>query len=128
MSEPLPDPELHARFAELKRQDALRAPSFADVLERAQAQAQEAVVAQRRASAITRRRVGWATGLATAAAIAALIVIPRTRSGDDAFAQAVQSFHSNPALGGWRSPTDALLDVPGSRLISTVPGVASGAQ
>ena len=39
MSDRQQDPELRTRFAELKRLDASRAPSFADVMARAQAEA-----------------------------------------------------------------------------------------
>ena len=71
------------------------------------------------------RRVLYAGGLAAAAMIAALLVVPRARSNDDDFERAVRAFQSDPALGAWQSPTDALLDVPGSQLISTVPRVGT---
>jgi hypothetical protein len=61
-------------------------------------------------------------------AITALIVIPRMSSGDDAFEQAVRSFQSDPALGAWQSPTDGLLNLPGDRLLSTIPNVGTEPQ
>jgi hypothetical protein len=132
------DPELRARFQELKQLDAGQAPSFAELMARAQGEAAGAAGRQPRRWQMlagqhqrTRpwlRRYGWAGGLAAAAAIAALIVIPRTRSNEDAFVQAVQSFQSNPALAGWRAPTDALLDLPGGGLMSTIPRVSSVQQ
>jgi ferric-dicitrate binding protein FerR (iron transport regulator) len=129
MSDQQQDPELRARFEELRRVDASRAPSFADVMARAQAEATGAAgFTARRESRVTLRRLGWAGGLAAAAAIAALIVIPRAGSDEQAFEQAVQAFQANPALGGWRSPTDGLLNLPGSRLISTIPSVGTGQQ
>lgn len=127
MSDRQQDPELRARFDELRRADASRAPSFAAVLARAQAEASgHAVSTARRGARVSVRRFGWAAGLAAAATIAALLVIPRSRSDQAAFEEAVQAFQSNPALGAWRSPTDGLLDLPGNRLISTIPGVGTG--
>ena len=120
MSDLQRDPELRARFAELKRVDASKAPAFADVMAGAQ---EEAATVSQKSKVLTIRRVRWASVLAAAAAIAALIVLPRTNSNEAAFEQAVQAFSSNPALGGWRSPTDGLLNVPGSQLISTIPTV-----
>ncbi|MGH7552085.1 MAG: hypothetical protein ACREMQ_03555 [Longimicrobiales bacterium] len=129
MSDRQQDPELRARFEELRRVDASLAPSFSDVMARARAEAaSNAGTTSRRLSTVTLQRFGWAGGLAAAATIAALIVIPRIQSREDAFVQAVQAFHANPALGGWRSPTDGLLELPGSRLISTVPSLGTGHQ
>ena len=129
MSDRPQDPELRARFAELRQMDASRAPSFADVMARAQAEATHAAGSTpRRETRVTLRRFGWLGGLAAAATIAALIVIPRARSREDAFEQAVQAFHANPALGAWRSPTDGLLNLPGSQLISTIPSVGTRQQ
>jgi hypothetical protein len=123
------DPELRARFEALRRLDASQAPLFADVMSRARAETGgDRGSTSRRVSRATLRRFGWAGGLAAAATIAAVIVIPRIQSREDAFVRAVQSFHADPALGAWRSPTDGLLDVPGSRLISTIPRVGTGQQ
>jgi ferric-dicitrate binding protein FerR (iron transport regulator) len=126
------DPELRARFEELKRVDASRAPSFARVMARVQAQVADAAASEsQRAWRGAVRRHGWAGGLgglAAAAAIAALIVIPRMKSEEKAFEQAVQAFETSPALGAWRSPTDALLNLPGSRLISTIPNMGTTQQ
>ncbi len=129
MSDRQQDPELRARFEELRRLDASLAPSFADVMARAQAEAaRDADATAPRQSRVSLRRFGWAGALAAAAAIAALIVVPRTGSHEDAFEQAVQAFHANPALGAWRSPTDGLLNLPGSQLISTIPSVGARQQ
>ena len=118
------DPELRAQFAELKRLDASGAPSFAAVM----ARANEEAVSTPQTSVLTFRRLRWASGLAAAAAIAALILIPRTRSNEAQFEQAVKAFANNPALGGWRSPTDGLLNVPGSQLMSTIPSLGTRPQ
>jgi hypothetical protein len=125
MSDRPQDPELRERFEEVKRIDASRAPTFADVVARAKAEiARDADAVARRPVRVRLQRFGWAAGLAAAAAIASLIMIPRARAREAAFEQAVQAFHANPALGAWRSPTDRLLDLPGSRLMSTIPSVS----
>jgi hypothetical protein len=113
------DTELRARFDAQRRAEASQAPSFASMLARARGAAAAAPALT--ASRLKLRRFGYASGLAAAAVIAALLVIPRPRSSEDAFEQTVRAFHSNPALGAWRSPTDGLLNVPGSQLISNVP-------
>jgi hypothetical protein len=129
MSDRQQDPELRARFEELRRLDASLAPSFADVMARAQAEAtHDAGSTTGRESRVSLRRFGWAGALAAAAMMATLIAIPRAGSREAAFEQAVQAFHADPALGAWRSPTDGLLDLPGSQLISTIPRVGTGQQ
>ncbi len=121
------DNELRARFQAQRRTEANEAPPFASMMERARATAGNA------APRIRQRRPNWRDlvyigGLAAAAAIAALIVIPRGPSSEDAFEQAVRRFQNDPALGAWQSPTDGLLEVPGSQLITTVPSVGTGAR
>ena len=129
MSDRPQDPELRARFEEQKRVDASQAPSFATVMARTQAElAQDAGSTAARDTRVRWRRYGLTGALAAAAAIAALIVIPRANSGDDAFEQAVRAFQNDPALGAWRSPTDGLLQLPGNQLMSTIPRVGSGQQ
>jgi hypothetical protein len=129
MSDRPQDPELRERFAELKRLEARSAPPFAGVMAQANAEATRGADSlQWRASVRAIRRVGWFTGLAAAAAIAALIVVPRVHSGEDEFEQAVRAFQANPALGAWRSPTDGLLNLPGSQLMSSIPRVGTGQQ
>jgi ferric-dicitrate binding protein FerR (iron transport regulator) len=120
------DPELRALFEAQRHDDAKHAPSFAGMLARAQAEA--AIAPTLLPTRRTRGRREWAGGLAAAAAIAALIVIPRMRSGDDAFEQAVRSFQADPALGAWQSPTDGLLSLPGDRLLSTIPSLDTETQ
>jgi ferric-dicitrate binding protein FerR (iron transport regulator) len=128
MSDLHPDPELRALFEAQRHDDASHAPSFEEMMARAQAEAVTAAVPTALPTPRKRWRREWAGGLAAAAAIAALIVIPRMRSGDDAFEQAVRAFQSNPALGAWQSPTDGLLTLPGDRLLSTVPTMGTETQ
>ena len=115
------DPELSARFAAQRRIDAGQAPSFAEMMARAQADAGIAAAVR----PAWHRRYAWTGAVAAAAAIVALIMVPRTRSGDDAFEQAVRDFQSDPALGAWQSPTDGLLDLPGDGLLTTIPSVGT---
>lgn len=118
------DTELRARFAAQRRADASDAPAFAGMLVRARAEAVGAAPAPA-ARRLRLRRLVYVGGLAAAAAIATLFIVPRSRSSEDAFEQAVRAYQSGPALGAWQSPTDGLLNVPGSQLISTVPTVGT---
>ena len=123
------DTDLRARFDAQRRADASDTPSFADMMARAR-ELEITRAREHESTSLTRRhnlrRLAYVGTLAAAAAIAALIVIPRSSSNEDEFEQAVRAYRSSPALGAWQSPTDGLLDVPGSQLISTVPRV--GAQ
>ncbi|HEY0673642.1 MAG TPA: hypothetical protein VGD27_15295 [Longimicrobiales bacterium] len=122
MSDRPQDTELRARFAAQRHADARDAPSFADMRARAHVEAAAAAPAHR-TRRVKLRRLIYMSGLAAAAAIAALLIVPRSRSSEDAFEQAVRAYQRGPALGAWQSPTDGLLNVPGSQLISTVPRV-----
>ena len=119
MSEQQEDRELRAVFEAQRRVDAVEAPPFAAVVSRAEATSPHMAVPRR----VRSRKLVYFGGLSAAAAVAALLMVPGMRSGDDAFEQAVRDFQADPASGAWRSPTDALLNVPGSQLISTVPGI-----
>jgi hypothetical protein len=125
MSDRPQDTELRARFQAQRRVDASEAPAFAALLARTQAEAAHAPTVMATPRGRLRRAFYW-SGLAAAAAIGTLLALPRAASDQAAFERAVRVYHSAPAMGAWRSPTDALLKVPGSQLISTVPSV--GAQ
>jgi len=116
------DNELRARFEAQRRAEAGEAPPFAAMMARARAEAASEPAFAFRPRL---RRVLYAGGLAAAATIALVFVVPRESSNEAAFEEAVRAFHSDPALGAWRSPTDGLLDLPGSRWISTVPRVGT---
>ncbi len=125
MTDHSPD-DLRERFQALKRADDGRAPAFEAVIARARAlPIADAAAPVQPGSSPLFKRFAWAGGLAAAAAVVALVVVPRARSSneDAAFEQAVRAFRDSPAMGAWRSPTDGLLDLPGSRLISTTPSV-----
>jgi hypothetical protein len=127
MSDELRDSELRARFDVLKRVDAGRAPAFTDMMARARSElAHTTLVTTARSDwSLLARRYGWLGGLAAAATIVALIALPRRESQEAAFERAVRAFHSDSALGAWRSPTDGLLDLPGGRLIATTPSIST---
>jgi hypothetical protein len=72
-----------------------------------------------------RRRLAWGGSLLAAACAATLLLIQIPDRGDAEFERVVQSFASDPATGAWRSPTDALLDLPGAEILSTVPNIGS---
>lgn len=109
------DSDLRAQFDTQRCEDAKNAPSFAVMISRANA-------AVPRTARVGHRRE-WLGGLAAAAVIAAVIVIPRTRDGDRSFEEAVRAFSDDPALGAWQSPTDALLRSPGDGLLTTIPSI-----
>lgn len=108
MSSPGPDDDrdLRERFAELRQQDAVRAPEFSALV-------------QRRA-----KRAGLSTLSRLAIAAACVLVI----------AVALARFHSRPpskpvpSLTEWRSPTDFLLQTPGRELLIGVPRLGEWPQ
>jgi hypothetical protein len=122
MSDRQLDADLRARFDAQRRAEAGGAPAFTAMVARAHAElaAGAPAIAPRR---LTLRRIAYGSGLAAAAAVAAILVLPGQPSSEAAFAEAVRAFQTDPALGAWRSPTAGLLDVPGRELLSTVPGV-----
>jgi hypothetical protein len=125
MTDHVPD-DLRERFQAMKRADAGRAPAFQTLMARARSQATAPASPIRRLPTPVLKRLAWGgAGALAAAAVVALVVVPRTRASnqDAAFEQAVRTFSASPAMGAWRSPTDGLLDVPGSRLITTTPSV-----
>jgi hypothetical protein len=94
---PEDDRDLRARFAELRRQDVLRAPDFAGLMQHAR---------RSRARMFTRMAVAVCV---LAAGLLVLVLYPR-RPAPPA-----------PSLTQWRSPTDFLLETPGRDLLRSVP-------
>lgn len=119
------DPELKALFQELREEDAERAPGFRDLWAGLQEQAvpaPPALEAGKRSVGRFPRRLAWGGSLlAAAAAGAALFLLSHRGTSDAAFVMAVRAFSTNPAGGAWRSPTDGLLTLPGSEVLSTRP-------
>ena len=137
-SQPL-DRDLRELFQELREEDRVRAPDFQDMLARVQEEVSghdsssdvrelhpqadllDKTVAKRRIT----RRLAWGGSLLAAACATTLLLIQLPNSPDAEFERVVQSFSSDPASGAWRSPTDALLDLPGAEFLSTIPSIGS---
>jgi hypothetical protein len=120
------DPDIRELFQELRALDERRAPGFREMVAVAR---QEALEGQadgdmewhraRRA----RRRVAWGGSLLVAAAAAIIFFLPGRGTSEAEFERAVRSYSASSAGGAWRSPTDALLDLPGSEVLTTLPRV-----
>jgi hypothetical protein len=113
------DHEIREHFARLRSEtEAGSVPDFRALLDRARAR--DVVPLPRRGSG----RVFWAGGLAGAAVAAALaaLLLTRERPDPDAEFERLVSAYASDATA-WRSPTDALLDVPGSGLVRSLPSV-----
>lgn len=133
MSDPRPDADLRNRFQQLRSEDRAAAPDFATLMERVRDDLSSDVTSgsktERRARAGSgwwRRHPPWLVAggtLAAAAAVAAFLLFNPEARADRAFERTVESFTT--ATGGWRSPTDGLLDFPGSELTRSVPRVGS---
>lgn len=121
-----PETELEALFRELREGDGKRAPGFQETMatvrgEMARKEGWSRGVRGHRPW--LGRKLYWAGGLLAAAAAAALLLVPLRRASDADFVLAVRSYSASPAGGAWRSPTDALLDLPGSDVLTTLPAI-----
>lgn len=96
------DDDLREAFAALRGVDAAAAPSYDDVIARAQAAAQGTPAPL------------LPSALAAAAVLAALVLGIAVR-------WTPQPSPPPPALGAWRAPTDFLLRTPGSEILGSVP-------
>jgi hypothetical protein len=124
------DQDLRGRFDELRAETA--SPSFAAVLERAAADAREqpALGVVLGAGTGTRGRIlkvgAWGSA-AIAATVAGLLLFDgsatSTANADEEFADLIASYSADMSSGAWRSPTSALLEVPGIELIRSVPSI-----
>jgi len=133
VSDPRPEADLRNRFQQLRSEDRAAAPDFASVMERvredlASGEARRRVPADhgRAGFAGWRRRARWKVAggtLAAAAALAAFLLFNPEARADREFERTVETFTT--AVSGWRSPTDVLLDFPGSELTRTVPRVGN---
>jgi hypothetical protein len=136
VNDPRPDAELRERFQQLRSEDRSAAPDFAALIARVRDGSPEAVgpAPVGREAGFDRpwwwaRRWVWAAGsLAAAAAVAAVMVFHPAGRADREFERTVRAFAA--ASGGWRTPTDVLLDIPGSEITRTVPrvGVPDGME
>ncbi len=120
------DQDLKGRFQALRDEDQQQVPDFEKVMARVRAEAATAgeeihpLVLPHRS---VPRKLAWGGSLLAAAATATLLLIQLAGTSDSEFVQVVQGFSNNPAAGAWRSPTDGLLKLPGSEILSTFPSV-----
>lgn len=122
--------ELRELFHRLREEEKGEVPDFQALMARVRNEASSAGAEPPPRRTGGRRR-GWrvaGTGaLLAAAAAAAVLLVPRSPEGSDAaFVRAVQTLSADPAMGAWKSPTDALLRLPGDKILSTVPSVDPG--
>lgn len=124
------DPDLRALFRELREEDEGRAPSFQELWAGVRGRAPDGGAGRgggRRVRGHIPRRLAWGGSLlAAAAATAALLLLPARGGSDAEFVTAVRSFSANTAGGAWRSPTDALLALPGSDVLTKRPNIGGG--
>lgn len=139
VNDPRNDRDLSELFTELRNEEQGLAPDFqsmmarvkADIEEGTEADASEVVSIQSKMSARSRAgargvrtlRWAWMGGALAAAAIAAVIVMGGDSISDDGFEDLVNAYANDPALGAWQSPTDALLELPGREIVTTIPRV-----
>ncbi len=102
------DADLRTRFRELREEDQRHVPAYVE----------------RRASARRRSFVGLVPAVAVLLLVAILIGLaarrPRAQTSfSPADAQAAR------AISAWRAPTDALLQPPGSELLTSLPSIPS---
>jgi hypothetical protein len=124
VSERQPDRDLRELFQELREGDRERIPDFQGMMARAREEASLAKITPS-ARPPMRRRLAWGGSLLAAACAAALLLIQMPHGGDAEFERVVQAFASDPATGAWKSPTDALMDLPGAEILSTVPSIGN---
>jgi isopentenyl diphosphate isomerase/L-lactate dehydrogenase-like FMN-dependent dehydrogenase len=103
------DDELRERFASLRREDALKAPSFTRLS-----------VTAARPVARSRLRLAAAAGIVLAVAAA---FVGRIEWHERAVRQSLTAM----PLAEWRSPTDFLLDTSGTALLRDVPRIGAPA-
>ena len=131
------DQELRGLFRDLKKKDGERVPDFGTLMARAREEASRSGLEVHTGGGgtrhilemdvfhFTRRRAAWGGSLLAAAAAAVLLLVQGPGTTDSQFVQAVQAYSSDPALGAWTSPTDALLELPGGEILSTVPSIGT---
>jgi hypothetical protein len=123
------DQELRDLFQDLREEERKGVPSFEILMERAKEEASrsglELPLRYGRGRRVP-RSFAWGGSLLVAAAAAVVLFLRLPGTSDSEFVQVVQSYTSDPAAGAWKSPTDGLLDLPGSEILSTVPSIGTG--
>jgi len=151
MTEPVRDSDLQELFRELRKAEIQEAPPFQEVMSRATPRTRGTgspdnpemespsshVIDSRgfsgggtsnlQGAEPHRRRFrspgAWAVPLLATAAALVLFLLPGSSASDADFQRVVRSYMADPAGGAWRSPTDGLLRVPGSQVLSTLPSL-----
>lgn len=133
------DEQLRDAFAALRAETGAsgQVPDFRAMLDRARADAAAtprleveaggASDARARRRGRTLRIGGWAS-VAVAATVAALLLTDGRSDADADFDALIASYSADVSAGAWRSPTSALLDVPGMDLVRTVPSIGASAR
>jgi len=122
------DQDLKDLFRDLRKEEQDGIPAFRTMMARAEEEAARSGLEIRSARPTLRpatRALAWSGSLLAAAAAAAIILLPSRGTSEAEFVQVVQMFSSNPASGAWKSPTDALLELPGHEVLSTIPSIGS---
>lgn len=127
------DQDLKGLFRHLRADDGRGIPGFEELMNRAREEAartgqklnpQEFRTGEgnpRRAI----RRLAWGGSLLAAAAAAVILLVQMPGTSDSEFERVVRAFSSDPASGAWTSPTDGLLDLPGTDILSTIPSIGT---
>ncbi len=128
MSDLQRDDDLKARFQELRAERRGAAPDFAAMMARVRADVEVGVPVEPLTRSSRRRlRWAWAGGsLAAAAAAVGLLFFNPGARADREFERVVRSYTAS--AGSWRSPTDGLLQLPGSEIMRSIPriGIPNG--
>ncbi|MBT8398148.1 MAG: hypothetical protein HKO65_15445 [Gemmatimonadetes bacterium] len=122
------DHQLRSQFDDLRRRERGRVPDFGTMVARAREDAaRSGLDAYPLSQGVRRlpRRLAWGGSLVAAAAATVLLLILPPDTSDSEFVHVVQGFSADPAAGAWKSPTDGLLELPGSEILSTVPSISS---
>ena len=122
------DHDLKGLFRRLQEEDRKKLPEFGALMARAREEAARSGMETSPLRGVTRRfprRLAWGGSLLAAAAAAAFLLARIPGTSDSEFVQVVQGYTSNPAAGAWISPTQSLLDLPGTRILSTVPSLGT---
>lgn len=122
------DIQLRTRFEAMRRSDAISAPPFAPMLARAISAVAPAPPAVARITPVRHWSRGglvrWGAPILLAAALAAIWIVPDSRK-DREFERVVSEWSRTEAA--LRSPTDALLAVPGSEFLGRLPSLGGSA-